>query len=49
MKCYEVANETEEELKKGIEDLKVKVAFLRIWFKPILARVKTSERSRVLE
>ncbi|XP_059453866.1 BTB/POZ domain-containing protein At4g08455 [Corylus avellana] len=29
--CYEEANETEEELKREIEDLKAKVAFLRFW------------------
>ncbi|EEF42082.1 BTB/POZ domain-containing protein At4g08455 [Ricinus communis] len=29
--CYEEASETEEELKREIEDLKAKVAFLRFW------------------
>lgn len=29
--CYEEANETEEELKREIEELKAKVAFLRFW------------------
>ncbi|XP_040997809.1 BTB/POZ domain-containing protein At4g08455 isoform X1 [Juglans microcarpa x Juglans regia] len=29
--CYEEANETEEELKSEIDDLKAKVAFLRFW------------------
>lgn len=29
--CYDEANETEEELKREIEDLKAKVAFLRFW------------------
>lgn len=29
--CYEEANETEEELKRQIEDLKAKVAFLKFW------------------
>lgn len=29
--CYEEASETEEELKREIEDLKSKVAFLRFW------------------
>ncbi|KAH7524572.1 BTB/POZ domain-containing protein At4g08455 [Ziziphus jujuba] len=29
--CYEEANETEEELKREIEDLKAKVAFLKFW------------------
>uniref|UniRef100_A0A0A0K3D3 BTB domain-containing protein n=1 Tax=Cucumis sativus TaxID=3659 RepID=A0A0A0K3D3_CUCSA len=29
--CYHEANETEEELKREIEDLKAKVAFLRFW------------------
>ncbi|XP_020595589.1 BTB/POZ domain-containing protein At4g08455-like, partial [Phalaenopsis equestris] len=28
--CYEEASETEEELKREIEDLKAKVAFLRL-------------------
>ena len=29
--CYEEASETEEELKREIDDLKAKVAFLRFW------------------
>jgi speckle-type POZ protein len=29
--CYEEASETEEELKREIEDLKAKVSFLRFW------------------
>lgn len=29
--CYEEASETEEELKREIEDLKSKLAFLRFW------------------
>jgi len=29
--CYEEASDTEEELKREIEDLKAKVAFLRFW------------------
>ncbi|KAK8935092.1 BTB/POZ domain-containing protein [Platanthera zijinensis] len=29
--CYEEASETKEELKREIEDLKAKVAFLRLW------------------
>lgn len=29
--CYEEASETEEELKREIEDLKAKVNFLRFW------------------
>ncbi|PON91577.1 Voltage dependent potassium channel [Trema orientale] len=29
--CYDEANETEEDLKREIEDLKAKVAFLRFW------------------
>ncbi|GMH00920.1 hypothetical protein Nepgr_002759 [Nepenthes gracilis] len=29
--CYEEASETEEELKREIEDLKAKIAFLRFW------------------
>ena len=29
--CYEEANETEEDRKREIEDLKAKVAFLRFW------------------
>lgn len=29
--CYEEANETEEDLKREIDDLKAKVAFLRFW------------------
>ncbi|KAF8024871.1 hypothetical protein BT93_F1892 [Corymbia citriodora subsp. variegata] len=29
--CYEEASETEEELKREIEDLKAKVAFLSVW------------------
>lgn len=29
--CYEEASETEEELKREIEDLKAKVIFLRFW------------------
>lgn len=29
--CYDEANETEEELKREIDDLKAKVAFLRFW------------------
>lgn len=29
--CYEEASENEEELKREIEDLKAKVAFLRFW------------------
>ncbi|KAL5559698.1 hypothetical protein UlMin_035909 [Ulmus minor] len=29
--CYEEANETEEELKREIDELKAKVAFLRFW------------------
>ncbi|KAA3485015.1 BTB/POZ domain-containing protein [Gossypium australe] len=29
--CYEKASETEQELKREIEDLKAKVAFLRFW------------------
>lgn len=32
--CYEEANETEEELKREIDDLKAKVAFLRFWSPP---------------
>lgn len=33
--CYEEASETEEELKREIEDLKAKVAFLRFWDSPL--------------
>ena len=29
--CYDEANETEEDLKREIEDLKAKVAFLKLW------------------
>ncbi|XXG60724.1 hypothetical protein AAC387_Pa04g2562 [Persea americana] len=29
--CYEEASETEEELKREIEDLKSKISFLKIW------------------
>ncbi|KAJ8548963.1 hypothetical protein K7X08_032326 [Anisodus acutangulus] len=32
--CYEEASETEEELKREIEDLKAKVNFLRFWAPP---------------
>lgn len=33
-KCYKEANETKEELKREIDDLKAKVAFLRFWSPP---------------
>lgn len=42
--CYEEASETEEELKREIEDLKSKVSFLRFsWGPPLLSSTPFSD------